>query len=197
MRLYNHALPTDSIPDTLRVRNYDNQLNHFNYLLLPISKNAKPNYIKFYLNENDNNSLLDVIAFKIDSSDYNKIQYNTILDSSSMKAPLYLTPGDELFVVGFPRDYGYTNVYPIWKRGTIASEPKFETFLIDATTRGGMSGSPVYFKNNSYFESPGGYNTGSYTLVKLIGIYSAQSYETELGNIIDLEPILNKLLKSN
>lgn len=60
-----------------------------------------------------------------------------------------LTVGGELFIVGFPFGIGAGDFLPIWKRGTIASEPNFqpnglEMFYIDATTKPGMSGSPVF-----------------------------------------------------
>ena len=60
-----------------------------------------------------------------------------------------LTVGGELFIVGFPFGIGAGDFLPIWKRGTIASEPNFQPngldmFYIDATTKPGMSGSPVF-----------------------------------------------------
>lgn len=41
-------------------------------------------------------------------------------------------------------------VFPVWKRGSIASEPLFNinlgpAILVDAVTRRGMSGSPVLY----------------------------------------------------
>ncbi|WP_244846811.1 serine protease [Caballeronia sp. SL2Y3] len=57
--------------------------------------------------------------------------------------------GADLFIVGFP--YGYIPIqpFPVYKRGTIASEPLLSHedlpyFLIDANTAPGMSGSPVF-----------------------------------------------------
>lgn len=60
-----------------------------------------------------------------------------------------LMVGGELFIVGFPFGIGAGDFLPIWKRGTIASEPNFQPnglnmFYIDATTKPGMSGSPVF-----------------------------------------------------
>lgn len=57
--------------------------------------------------------------------------------------------GAEIFIVGFPYGYGFNEVMPIWKRGTIATEPllsesRLPRFLIDANTNPGMSGSPVF-----------------------------------------------------
>jgi hypothetical protein len=57
--------------------------------------------------------------------------------------------GSDLFVVGFPYGYGAGDYFPIWKRGTVASEPAFKPeglsrFYIDSFTKPGMSGSPVF-----------------------------------------------------
>ncbi|QJT11640.1 trypsin-like peptidase domain-containing protein [Aeromonas sp. 2692-1] len=57
--------------------------------------------------------------------------------------------GSDLFIVGFPWGYSVEDYYPIWKRGTVASEPSVKPnglsmFFIDAFTHPGMSGSPVF-----------------------------------------------------
>jgi hypothetical protein len=54
--------------------------------------------------------------------------------------------GNEVFILGYPLGFTHFVNTPIWKRGSIASEPHIETaetkfrVVIDATTRGGMSG---------------------------------------------------------
>ncbi len=62
--------------------------------------------------------------------------------------------GVELFVVGFPMGLRPTGSLPIWKRGSVATEPIADAngercFLIDAATRKGMSGSPVFVRTLS------------------------------------------------
>ncbi len=57
--------------------------------------------------------------------------------------------GDELFVLGYPKGISGGGILPIWKRATIATEPDLQygglpCLLIDAITREGMSGSPVF-----------------------------------------------------
>lgn len=57
--------------------------------------------------------------------------------------------GSDLTIVGFPFGFGAGDFLPIWKRGTVASEPLFKPngqarFYIDATTKSGMSGAPVF-----------------------------------------------------
>ncbi|MEQ6473834.1 serine protease [Comamonas sp. wu1-DMT] len=60
-----------------------------------------------------------------------------------------LEVGSNLFVIGFPWGFSAGDYYPIWKKGTVASEPLFKPnglskFYIDAYTHPGMSGSPVF-----------------------------------------------------
>ncbi|MEP0313497.1 MAG: trypsin-like peptidase domain-containing protein [Hyphomonas sp.] len=57
--------------------------------------------------------------------------------------------GNDLFVVGYPYRNYTGMMIPVWKRGSLASEPLFGVdkkpmFLIDALTKDGMSGSPVF-----------------------------------------------------
>lgn len=60
-----------------------------------------------------------------------------------------MQPGFDVFAVGFPQGIRTMNVFPIWKRGTVASESDLlveghPKFYIDMAGRGGLSGAPVY-----------------------------------------------------
>lgn len=68
-----------------------------------------------------------------------------------------ISVADDVFVVGYPLALGTneTQDLPIWKRASIASEPDVnyftdgrKAFIVDGTTRAGMSGAPVFFYNN-------------------------------------------------
>lgn len=57
--------------------------------------------------------------------------------------------GSDLFIIGFPFGFAAGDFLPIWKRGTVATEPGFKPdglprFYIDAHAKPGMSGSPVF-----------------------------------------------------
>lgn len=67
-----------------------------------------------------------------------------------------ITLGGDLFIIGYPFGLGAGDFLPIWKRGTIASEPNFwprglNMFYIDASTKSGMSGSPVFAAESRQF----------------------------------------------
>lgn len=57
--------------------------------------------------------------------------------------------GMEVFIVDYPYGFGVHDILPIWKRGTIASEPMsrpdgLDKYYVDTYSHPGMSGSPVF-----------------------------------------------------
>ncbi|MBV8488768.1 MAG: hypothetical protein JO161_10860 [Planctomycetaceae bacterium] len=66
----------------------------------------------------------------------------------------YTRVAAEVFILGYPRGLTKQGVLPVWKRGSIASEPLFAVMdnapamFVDAVTRDGMSGSPVLYFGN-------------------------------------------------
>lgn len=66
---------------------------------------------------------------------------------------LYPGVGRQVFIIGYPAGIDNDGIFPIWKGGTVATEPYIEraiggvetkdVFLVDGLTRSGMSGAPV------------------------------------------------------
>lgn len=59
--------------------------------------------------------------------------------------------GDDVFILGFPYLYKGGGNFPIWKRGSIASEPDIDIeglpkIFVDTASRSGMSGAPVIYR---------------------------------------------------
>ena len=85
----------------------------------------------------------------------------------------------EIYIIGFPfaKDTGYI---PIWKRGSIASEPLIDMdgmpyFYADTATKKGMSGSPViYYKDRPIVMVDNDKGKFSRHWTKFIGIYSGR-----------------------
>lgn len=120
---------------------------------------------------------------------------------------------EQVFVVGFPlADEKMNNPLPIYKAGTVASEPdiKYRTkppmFYIDGKTKSGMSGSPVVRKQGTRFEdAESNYEMRSHA-ASLVGVYSGRDrqerteFEAELGIVWPLDscliPILDSIVKS-
>lgn len=72
----------------------------------------------------------------------------TSLINEAGEQRIHTQAGDDCFLLGYPlRNYGGV-MFPIWKKGSIASETSLGVddrpmFLIDAATTSGMSGSPI------------------------------------------------------
>ena len=70
-------------------------------------------------------------------------------------------PGDDCFVLGYPKNIDAGLDLPLWKRASIASEPSIDhgglpRLLIDTATRKGMSGAPIVAISNGYNVPIGG-----------------------------------------
>lgn len=84
----------------------------------------------------------------------------------------------DVFVVGYPQAITGGFGTPIWKRGSVASEPALPFrdlpgFLIDSATRPGLSGSPVVAKfENPTWDHRGGKLTLQGSRLGLCGLYT-------------------------
>lgn len=94
--------------------------------------------------QNFGKARIDVVGFAV-GSDPNLI---TVQDHGMERLLSHV--GVDVFAVGYPfRNYDQAMKLPVWKRGSIATEPLHSwedrpAFLIDAASRPGMSGSPVF-----------------------------------------------------
>jgi hypothetical protein len=107
------------------------------------------------------------------------------LDINLRTTDVKLTPGDTVSIVGFPFGFAQAAGLAIWKTGTVASDLDINyegkpEFIIDTTSRPGMSGSPVFaVRTGTYRTSDGNLTIG--VVKKFLGVYSAQSVNAELG----------------
>ncbi|GAA5265244.1 hypothetical protein ACOSOMT5_P1669 [Acidiphilium sp. MT5] len=108
--------------------------------------------------------------------------------------------GDAVVIVGFPIGLNPTGTLPLWKGGYVASEPAFPAggepcFWIDAATRRGMSGSPVFKRLRRPDASreamsilPGILTIDASDALQFVGIYSgrmghADLLEAQIGKV--------------
>src|SRR5271166_1453973 len=90
----------------------------------------------------------------------------------------------DVFIIGYPFTVS-PPAYPVWKRGSIASEPDLVRmttgyYLVDTASRPGMSGSPVILRSwtNNFVE--GGMRALSDTpATNFIGVYSGRLRTTD------------------
>lgn len=114
---------------------------------------------------------------------------------------------DNVFIIGYPIKINVKNL-PIWKAGTIASEPSLNigdlpAFYVDTGTKEGMSGSPViiYSVNQPYKTIKGYVCMNNKTKFKFLGIYSGRDTcynenEARLGLVWKKEKI-DQMIKNN
>jgi hypothetical protein len=101
---------------------------------------------------------VDVVAIHIQRpSDAKSIPAN---DEVLHLIRLQFDPGMDVFVLGFPLGISGGGRLPIWKRGSIASEPdahidNLPKLYIDTATREGMSGAPIYAQETGVWSLEG------------------------------------------
>lgn len=115
------------------------------------------------------------------------------LDLSLSETDLLVTPSEPVSILGYPMGLDSFGKFPIWKTGHVASdieldyynekEGRKQVFLIDATTKEGMSGSPVIAKRVGWYRrSSQAVSIGQAT--KFLGIYSGRiSKESDIGMV--------------
>jgi len=105
----------------------------------------------------------------------------------------YARVGPEVFILDFPLGLALQGVLPIWKRGSIASEPlvaidnNLPIFFVDAAARHGISGSPVVYFGRELTNTSGVAAQAPPTFPEpwLLGVYAgrrgASPEETEMA----------------
>jgi hypothetical protein len=94
-------------------------------------------------------------------------------------AALRIEIGMEVFILGYPFKIE-PPAYPVWKRGSIASEPQLarlttDYMLVDTASRPGMSGAPVIRRSwTNHMVQPGVVALVDTPLNKFIGVYSGR-----------------------
>ena len=173
------------VPDRLVVRFHaKNMLGTWATLEIPLfSSDGIPVWIEHPLG-----SKVDVVALPLDPP-ANVAIYP--LDLSLAKTDIVVSPAMPVSVIGFPLGLSAGESWPIWKTGHVASDPDMDfqpgrpAFLIDATTRSGMSGAPVVLRlNGGYFNSEGGYTMAGGISTKFMGVYAGRIHEdSEIGRV--------------
>jgi Trypsin-like peptidase domain len=107
---------------------------------------------------------------------YRSTSINDVATQNDMRVEI----GNEVFILGYPLGFTHFINAPIWKRGSIASEPNLETpvtkfrVVIDATTRQGMSGGPVIMRAKTHYVSESGQITAHINATRWIGINASR-----------------------
>jgi len=129
---------------------------------------------------------IDVVALQVDHLIGNTSSIQCVNDYAYPR--LFQFVGSDIFIVGHPiakRHNAYPISFPVWKRGSIASELLVPwnmrpAFLVDARTSRGMSGSPVFsrvFGPAAYGD--GTIHTDNILVSEFMGIYSGRIFDDD------------------
>lgn len=163
-----------SNPDKIRIYIHGTKLGEWNKIDIKLHKNKAPIWL-----EHPSKNKVDVVAIplKLRVRDQLRSQINSINDIT-LDEDVLISPSTNVSIIGFPFGFSTLGKFPIWKTGQVASDYDIDIsglplFYIDASTRGGMSGSPVIFRATSYrtkkkFVLAGG------QVQKFLGIYSGR-----------------------
>jgi len=147
----------------------------------------------------DSGQAVDIAAIKLLNDP--KIYIAAVNECIDVFDPV-LQVGNELSILGFPRGLKPIGNFPIWKRASIATEPKWmadqeRCFWIDSATREGMSGSPVIARALSVEDYSNQIGNGPLTdktvIVSQPGIAFAGVYSGRVGVKDALEAQIGKV----
>jgi Trypsin-like peptidase domain len=134
---------------------------------------------------------LDVVAIPIPTTG-TEPPINLYPINALLSKPLNIKIGMDVFILGYPFGNALP-AFPVWKRGSIASEPDLVRmttgyYLVDTASRPGMSGAPVILQNwtNDFMEGAvRAFNDKAAT--NFIGVYSGRLHsakeEAQIGMV--------------
>jgi hypothetical protein len=124
---------------------------------------------------------VDVVAIPItDGFEGTAVRFAN--DANIVDSSVPLSPGMDVFVLGYPKGLTGGGRFPIWKRASLANEPDIDMdnlpkLFIDTATREGMSGAPVVARTSGPWLP---YGKGEFKDLQLgvgerfIGVYSGR-----------------------
>lgn len=152
---------------------------------------------------------VDVAVKKLDVRPlYRKQQQNGInlVCINDLRNDEFMLPqvGEDVFIIGFPMKISWAGSLPIWKRGSIATEYSLnyrnkKSFLVDSTTKDGMSGSPVIMRSSSFMRTNGSSQMAGPPSTRFLGIYSGRELrhddqDTQLGLVWKKEYVIETIV---
>lgn len=132
------------------------------------------------------NTKIDIAVVKLPDR-FEGVTYFPIKDTYLEKRAR-IDPSNQVCVVGFPAGIAVDGQIPIWKTGHVASDYDIAPdglpyFLIDATTKSGMSGSPVFMRSIGGYIDPLGKLVSNLPLNQFLGVYSGRSLSLDSEKI--------------
>ncbi|WP_435263420.1 S1 family peptidase [Tenacibaculum sp. nBUS_03] len=167
-------------PDKMKIWFYTNKIGTWAPKTITLkNEDGTPRWI-----EHQNGRQIDVVAIPFQKTDDIFIRE---LDLNTANLEIVLYPSKSVSIIGYPNGLTSGGKFSIWKTGHIASDVDLNyngkpVFLIDATTRSGMSGSPVVLRSTGMTQFKDGNRIGTHT--KFLGVYSGRIDGTsEIGRV--------------
>ncbi|MEP6342322.1 MAG: hypothetical protein ABJ275_03330 [Maricaulaceae bacterium] len=139
--------------------------------------------------EHPQGRLIDVVAIPFYDDDLPDNYDLLALNEQDFQKDWNPRIGSEGFIVGYPEGFSGPLTTPIWKRGSVSTEPSLDhqekpMFLVDTIGNKGLSGSCVIGRSSGIFMK-GGKLTGTEiigTWENFIGIYSGRVSDEGIGS---------------
>jgi S1-C subfamily serine protease len=167
-------------PDTLTAKIYKNQPTlALTDLTIQLYKNTVPVWIEHPVHKEK----VDVVAIEVNIPSDKLVCY--VEDSiEPFNEKTKANVKDDVYVLGYPFGLSTGDIFPIWKRASVASEPIIDIdglpkMYIDTASRPGMSGAPVVYKEKrSIGQTDGDLGKpgvkSSWNLMQFVGVYSGR-----------------------
>ena len=120
------------------------------------------------------------------------------LDLTLANEDIVIAPAATVSIIGFPLGLSAAGRFAIWKTGHVASDLDIDfegrpVFLVDATTKAGMSGSPVVALRDGSVQRSTGWQLGV-TASRFLGIYAGRvRADMDIGRVLKATAILEVL----
>lgn len=130
---------------------------------------------------------VDIAAVKIETD----IGLDTLiaLNDVDQTEDMDVDVGHDVYILGYPLHPKVAGPLPIWKRGSVASEPGLPIrdrpcLLVDTATRDGMSGAPVIAMSwGGYQNIKGRHIVSGGRFCRLLGVYSGRLGADKIGEV--------------
>ena len=120
---------------------------------------------------------IDVVALPI--SAHEDVDFYP-LDLGLAETDLIISPSEPVSIIGFPRGIAASGKFPIWKTAHVASDLDLDCdgkpiFVVDTTTKPGMSGSPVFARRiGGAMRTSKGFGIMAGEVTRFLGVYSGR-----------------------
>ena len=140
---------------------------------LRVSIDLYRNAVPFWIEHPRFGKSVDVVCILLEGIEKNVVPINSHHLTNILKKI-----GSDVFIIGYPMGID-TSGFPIWKRGSIASEPDLDADLlplvyVDSLTIKGLSGSPVLLRQYQGELSDGFQVLAGGQMNAIVGIYSGR-----------------------